>query len=134
VRLRSVIGNGLNYLGVCAGAFFAGHSPYNGLNLTAGVRFPFYAAEDRGIRKTAVAVSTPEGPTLDHYWEDGPQLAGWGEVVAKYPDGTPAVVQGSFGDGWVVLTGVHRRRRRLEARHELHDAGQREPRLRCDAD
>ena len=107
VRLRSAIGNGLNYLGVCAGAFFAGHSPYNGLNLTSGVRFPFYAAEDRGIRKTAVAVSTPEGPTLDHYWEDGPQLAGWGEVVAKYPDGTPAVVQGRFGDGWVVLTGVH---------------------------
>jgi glutamine amidotransferase-like uncharacterized protein len=107
VRLRSAIGNGLNYLGVCAGAFFAGHSPYNGLNLTSGVRFPFYAAEDRRIRKTAVAVSTPEGPTLDHYWEDGPQLAGWGEVVAKYPDGTPAVAQGRFGDGWVVLTGVH---------------------------
>jgi glutamine amidotransferase-like uncharacterized protein len=106
-RLRSAIGNGLNYLGVCAGAFFAGHSPYNGLDLTSGVRFPFYAAEDRGIRKTAVAVSTPDGPTLDHYWEDGPQLAGWGEVVAKYPDGTPAVAQGSFGEGWVILTGVH---------------------------
>jgi glutamine amidotransferase-like uncharacterized protein len=106
VRLRSAIGSGLNYLGVCAGAFFAGHSPYNGLNLTS-VQFRFYAAEDRGIRKTAVAVSTPAGPTLDHYWEDGPQLAGWGDVVAKYPDGTPAVVQGRFGDGWIILTGVH---------------------------
>jgi hypothetical protein len=44
VRLRSAIRDGLNYLGVCAGAFFAGHSPYNGLNLTSGVRFPFIAS------------------------------------------------------------------------------------------
>jgi glutamine amidotransferase-like uncharacterized protein len=107
VRLRSAIGNGLNYLGVCAGAFFAGDSPYNGLNLTSGVRFRFYSAEDRGIRKTAVAISTPDGSPLDHYWEDGPQLTGWGEVAAKYPDGTPAIVQGTFGQGWVILTGTH---------------------------
>jgi glutamine amidotransferase-like uncharacterized protein len=106
-RLRTVIGGGLNYLGICAGAFFAGDSPYNGLNLTSGVRFSFYAAEERGIRKTAVAISTPGGPTLDHYWEDGPQLAGWGAIVAKYPDGTPAVVAGTFGAGSVVLTGTH---------------------------
>jgi glutamine amidotransferase-like uncharacterized protein len=106
-RIRSAIGSGLNYLGVCAGAFLAGHSPYNGLDLTSGVSFPFYAAEARGIRKAAVAVSTPAGPTLDQYWEDGPQLTGWGEVVAKYPDGTPAVVQGTFGGGWVMLTGIH---------------------------
>ena len=42
---RSAVYGGLNYLGMCAGAFFAGTSPYNGLNLTSGVRFPFYAAE-----------------------------------------------------------------------------------------
>jgi hypothetical protein len=106
-RLRSAVGGGLNYLGICAGAFFAGHSPNNGLDLTAGVKFPFYAAEGRGVRKTAVAISMPDGPIVDHYWEDGPELAGWGEVVAKYPDGTPAVVQGRFGSGWVVLTGTH---------------------------
>ena len=106
-RLRSAIGSGLSYLGICGGAFFAGNSPYNGLNLTSNVRFPFYAAEARGIRKAAVAISVPGGPTLDHYWEDGPQLAGWGEVVARYPDGTPAVVEGTFGNGWVILSGVH---------------------------
>jgi Biotin-protein ligase, N terminal len=105
--LRNAIRNGLNYLGICAGAFFAGNSPYNGLNLTSDVRFPFYAAESRGIRKTAVAISTPGGPILDQYWEDGPQLAGWGEAVAKYPDGTSAIAQGTFGEGWVILSGVH---------------------------
>jgi hypothetical protein len=106
-RLREAIGNGLNYLGVCAGAFFAGDSPYNGMNLTSGVRFKFYAASDRGIRKTAVPITVLGSPTIEHYWEDGPQLSGWGTAVAKYPDGTPAVVEGAFGQGWVVLTGTH---------------------------
>ena len=106
-NIRKSVKNGLNYLGICAGAFFAGNSGYNGLNLTSGVRFSFYAAESRGIRKTAVAITGAEGQTLDQYWEDGPQLTGWGEVVGKYPDGTPAIVQGTSGSGWVILTGVH---------------------------
>ena len=107
VNLRNAVEHGLNYLGICAGAFFAGNSPYNGLNLTAGARFRFYAAEAQGIRKTAVAITNAGGETRDQYWEDGPQLTGWGEVVDRYPDGTPAVVEGSFGSGWVILTGVH---------------------------
>lgn len=106
-RLRKAISSGLSYLGICAGAFFAGASPYNGLNLTSGVRFPFYALEDRGIRKAAVTITTADSPPLEVYWEDGPQLTGWGEVVARYPDNTAAVVQGPFGEGWVVLAGVH---------------------------
>lgn len=106
-RLRASVGNGLGYLGICAGAFFAGKSPYNGLDLASGVRFPFYALEDRGIRKAAVTITSAAGPPLDHYWEDGPQLAGWGDVVARYPDGTPAVVQGTYGRGTVILSGVH---------------------------
>jgi hypothetical protein len=105
-NIRNAVRHGLNYAGICAGAFMAGSSPPNAVNLT-GVRFPFYAAEDRGIRKTAVVISTPGESPLDQYWEDGPQLSGWGEVVSRYPDGTPATVQGSFGEGWVVLTGIH---------------------------
>ena len=106
-NIRSAVQNGLNYLGVCAGAFFAGNSPANGLNLTTGVKFGFYSAEDRGIRKTAVPIAVAGATTLEHYWEDGPQLTGWGEVVGKYPDGTPAIVQGTCGSGWVILSGVH---------------------------
>ena len=106
-NIRGAVRSGLNYLGICAGAFFAGNSPYNGLNLTSDVRFEFYAAEGRGIRKTAVAITDAGGQTLDQYWEDGPQLTGWGAVVAKYPDGTPALVEGTCGSGWVILSGVH---------------------------
>jgi glutamine amidotransferase-like uncharacterized protein len=107
-NIRNAVHNGLSYAGICAGAFLAGNSTYyNGFNLTSGVRFGFYAAENQGVRKTAVAVATAGAPTLDQYWEDGPQLAGWGAVVGKYPDGTPAVVEGTFGSGWVILSGVH---------------------------
>jgi hypothetical protein len=106
-RLRNAVSGGLSYLGICAGAFFAGASPYSGLNLTSGVRFPFYALEDQGLRKAAVGITTADAPPLEVYWEDGPQLTGWGAVVARYPDNTPPVVQGSFGEGWAVLTGVH---------------------------
>jgi glutamine amidotransferase-like uncharacterized protein len=105
--IRNAVQHGLNYLGICAGGFFAGNTGYNGLNLTSGVRFGFYAAEARGIRKAAVAIAVAGVPALDQYWEDGPQFTGWGAVVGKYPDGTPAIVQGKFGSGWVILTGVH---------------------------
>ena len=106
-RIRRSIEQGVNYLGICAGAFFAGASAPNGLNLASGTRFRFYAAEEHGIRKTAVTITTADGKALDHYWEDGPQLTGWGEIVSKYPDGTPATVQGKFGQGFVLLVGVH---------------------------
>jgi glutamine amidotransferase-like uncharacterized protein len=106
-KVRTAVQGGLGYLGICAGALIAGQSIYNGLNLTSGVRFRFYAAVNRGIHKAAVPIAGPGAPALDQYWEDGPQLSGWGAVVASYPDGTPAVVEGSSGSGWVVLSGVH---------------------------
>jgi glutamine amidotransferase-like uncharacterized protein len=98
---------GTHYLGVCAGAFFGGFSIYNGVDLTSGVWFNFYAAEDLGIHKEPVLLSFPSSIALDVYWQDGPQLSGWGNVVAKYPDGTPAIVEGGFGKGFVMFTGVH---------------------------
>lgn len=106
-NVRAAVGGGLNYLGICAGAFFAGASPYNGLNLTSGVRFSFHAMEAQGIRKAAVDIAIAGSSPQAHYWEDGPQLTGWGAVVATFPDGTPAIVQGSYRDGWVILTGIH---------------------------
>jgi glutamine amidotransferase-like uncharacterized protein len=106
--IRSAVQGGLNYVGICAGVFLAGYSSfYKNLNLTSGVHFKFYSAEARGQRKAALAIASPGTATLDQYWEDGPELTGWGTVVGKYPDGTPAVVEGAFGSGFVVLSGVH---------------------------
>ena len=104
---NAVTKDGLHYLGICAGGFFGGYSIYNGLNLTSGVWFNFYADHAKGIDKEAVEVSSPVSGPLDQYWQDGPQLSGWGNVVGKYPNGTPAIVEGKSGNGWVILTGVH---------------------------
>jgi glutamine amidotransferase-like uncharacterized protein len=108
-NVQDAVKRGLNYLGICAGGFLAGSfpPPYNSFNLTSGVKFGFYSVEKNGTRKAAVSITTAEGPALDQYWEDGPQFTGWGEVVGKYPDGTPAIVEGFVGQGWVVLSGVH---------------------------
>jgi glutamine amidotransferase-like uncharacterized protein len=108
-NVRNAVNGGLSYFGICAGGFLAGHfpAPYMSFNLSSGVQFGFYSAESAGVRKAAVRITTAEGPALDQYWEDGPQFTGWGQVAAKYPDGTPAIVEGPFGDGWVILSGVH---------------------------
>jgi glutamine amidotransferase-like uncharacterized protein len=128
--VRNAVKGGMNYLGICAGGFLAGSfpAPYNSFNLSAGVQFPFYFPDKKsqpsgpdnnlygldpkvgpqhGTRKAVVKITTPEGPALDQYWESGPQFTGWGEVVGKYPDGTPAIVEASVGRGWVILSGVH---------------------------
>jgi glutamine amidotransferase-like uncharacterized protein len=108
-NVRNAVNGGMSYLGICAGGFLAGSfpAPYKGFDLTSGVRFGFYSAEQSGIRKAAVRITTAEGPALDQYWEDGPELSGWGEAVARYPDGKPAIAEGFAGNGWVILTGIH---------------------------
>jgi glutamine amidotransferase-like uncharacterized protein len=104
---NAVTNDGLHYLGICAGGFFGGYSIYNGLNLTSGVWFDFYADYNKGIHKEAVEISSPASGALDQYWQDGPQFAGWGSILGKYPDGTPAIVEGTSGKGWVILSGIH---------------------------
>lgn len=106
-NIHNAVQNGLHYLGICAGGFFGGYSIYNGLNLTSGVWFNLYANGGNGTGKTAVEIATDKVGTLDQYWQDGPEFHGWGSVVGKYPDGTPAIVEGMSGNGWVILSGVH---------------------------
>jgi glutamine amidotransferase-like uncharacterized protein len=107
-RVRdSVTKNGVRYLGICAGAILAGHNAgYNSFDIATGVHFPFYAASAQGVRKTMVPV-TMAGRNVEQYWEDGPQLTGWGTTIGTYPDGTPALPEGPAGRGWMLLTGVH---------------------------
>lgn len=106
-RMRNAVHDGVNYLGICAGGILAGKADVNSLNLTSGVKFDFYAIVNGGIHKAVVPITFKDAPMVEHYWEDGPQFTGWGEIVSKYPDGTPAIVEGAFGKGRVVLCGVH---------------------------
>lgn len=103
----AVTAYGLHYLGICAGAFFGASSIYNGVDLTGGVPFVFYQDEFKGIHIEPVEISFPARASLDVYWQDGPQLSGWGQVVATFPDGTPAITEGLSGKGFAIFTGVH---------------------------
>lgn len=106
--LHNAVSAGLNYLGICAGGFFGGFSAYNNFtNLTSGVWFSVYPNNGNGTGKTSVNTYFPNGSTLDVYWQDGPELGGWGNVVAKYPNGQPAITEGYLGTGFVLLSGVH---------------------------
>jgi hypothetical protein len=106
-RIRSAVRRGVNYLGICAGGLLAGKAKCNSLNLTSDVTFDFYGVVNRGIHKAAVPITCVDTPVIEHYWEDGPQFTGWGLAVGTYPDGTPAIVEGALGEGWVILCGVH---------------------------
>ena len=106
-RIRSAVHLGVNYLGICAGGLLAGKAECHCLNLTSGVQFGFYGVVDQNIHKAIVPIDCADKPIIEHYWEDGPQFTNWGQVVGKYPDGTPAIVQDAVGKGWVVLCGVH---------------------------
>ena len=107
-KIRYAVQHGLHYLGICAGAFLAGNSSYyNGFNLTSGITFNFYSAVNTGINKASVTIIGHGNTTLDQYWENGPQLSGWGKSVAMYPDGTPAITDGKCGSGYVLLSGIH---------------------------
>ena len=105
--VRAAVAQGLNYLGICAGGFFGGYSKYNGLDLTSGKWFTLYADYFKGIHKEPVAISFPGGTKLDIYWENGPSLSGWGQVVGKYPNGATAITEGYWGKGFVLMSGVH---------------------------
>jgi glutamine amidotransferase-like uncharacterized protein len=98
-NVRNAVKGGLNDLGICAGAFLAGSfpAPYRNFDLTSDVKFGFYSAEKSGVRKTVVRITTAEGP----------ELLGWGDAIAMYAHGTPAITEGSLGDGWIILTGLH---------------------------
>jgi hypothetical protein len=98
---------GIPYLGVCAGDIMAGALgswTNKAFNLLNGVSFP--NNYDKGII-TGVAISFPKQSTLDITVWDGPVDTGWGNIVGKFPDGTPSIVEGQSGKGFVLLTAVH---------------------------
>jgi glutamine amidotransferase-like uncharacterized protein len=106
-NLRNAVNAGLNYLGICAGGFFSGSSAYhNFTDLTSGVWFNVYNT-GRGIGKQVISISFAGGVKRDIYWQDGPNLNGWGKVVAKYPNGITAVSEDFYGRGFVLLSALH---------------------------
>jgi len=63
--IHAAVQNGVNYLGVCAGAFLAGSlpAPYRSMNLTSGRQFGFYSAVS-STHKAVVPITPDALPTI----------------------------------------------------------------------
>ena len=109
--LREFVRNGGNYLGICAGAFFADTTVDNGntipgLGLLPGVTYDLLPNPTPTVMPVAW-----ENETHNFYFQGGPGFrinqGAQVEVFARYQDGTPAAVQFNYGKGKVILVGPH---------------------------
>lgn len=107
INVRGAVGNGVSYLGICAGGLLAGKPACNCFDLAHGTRFEFYNLVIDSVHKAPVWIDIKGVGRQHHYWEDGPTFVGWGEATATYPDQSPAVTRGSFEKGLVTLCGFH---------------------------
>ena len=106
-NVHNAVSAGLNYLGMCAGAFTGSSSSwYNYFSFTSGRWFNVYNTGS-GTGKRAMSISFPGGVKRDIYWQDGPNLNGWGKIVGKYPNGAPAITEGYWGKGFILFSAVH---------------------------
>jgi glutamine amidotransferase-like uncharacterized protein len=106
---------GVSYVGFCAGSFIAqapapaaGQDVSYGLGVVAGPVLDYYYLENQGTDIAMTLESFPDGSTADILWYGGPVTPNVaGGVIAKYPDGNPAMTQLWSGNGLVILSGPH---------------------------
>ncbi|MGK5088487.1 BPL-N domain-containing protein [Bdellovibrionota bacterium FG-2] len=95
---------GVSFIGFCAGAFI-GVSP---LGLISHSILDYYFLENQGVSSAMVLTAWADGSTHDLVWYGGPVTPdGAGAVIAKYPDGNPAISQIWGKRGLVILSGPH---------------------------
>lgn len=110
-RIRKAVREeGLNYLGFCAGAW-AVISPEKdayGFRLLEGDYLQQTPYFKKGLEFSLAKAEFPDGRRRDLLWFGGPITPDIpGGVVARYPDGKPAISQMYAGRGFVVISGLH---------------------------
>ncbi|MCM2277325.1 MAG: hypothetical protein NDJ89_04560 [Oligoflexia bacterium] len=117
VRL-AVVERGVGYVGFCAGAFVAvgptppaGGAPEYGFSIIPAPKLLdyFYPFKD-GNDDTAASlpIKLADGTERSLMFWGGPALPEIsGGVIARYDDGTPAMIQTRSGAGFITLTGPH---------------------------
>jgi glutamine amidotransferase-like uncharacterized protein len=113
-RLRQAVQDrGVSYVGFCAGAFIAqapapapGKDVSYGLGVVDGPVLDYYYLENQGTDVAMTLYKFADGTTADILWYGGPVTPNTG-VVARYPDGNPAISEMWSGKGFVILAGGH---------------------------
>lgn len=116
-RLRAAVQErGVSYIGFCAGAFIAvapapapGRDVSYGLGIVPGEVLEYYYLEYQINPDIAMTLATfADGSTHDLLWYGGPVTPNTpGGVIAKYPNGDPAISQTFSGKGFVIISGPH---------------------------
>jgi glutamine amidotransferase-like uncharacterized protein len=112
---EAVQSRGVNYIGFCAGSFIAqapapapGQDVSYGLGIVNGPVLDYYYLENQGTDIAMTLLTFAGGATQDILWYGGPVTPNIsGGVIAKYPDGNPAITELWSGNGFVILSGVH---------------------------
>jgi len=113
VRLRNAVReDGLNYLGLCAGAWLVmepnERDDLYGFQFIEGPWLHRPSLHDGKTTFKLTVARFPGGVTRRLLWFGGPITPEIpGGVVARYEDGTPAVTQMKVGKGFVVISGLH---------------------------
>jgi glutamine amidotransferase-like uncharacterized protein len=104
---------GVGYVGFCAGAYIgvapapaAGQDVSYGLGIVDGPLLGDYYLTTQGVDYQMTLEEFPDGTQEDLLWYGGPVTPSQG-IIAKYPDGEPAISQTWSGRGFVVLSGPH---------------------------
>ena len=106
---------GVSYVGFCAGAFIAvapkpaaGKDVSYGLGIVPGSELEYYYLENQGVPMAMTKNTFADGTSRDVLWYGGPMTPNTpGTVVAKYPDGSPAISEMWSGNGFVMISGPH---------------------------
>lgn len=128
-KIRHFVKQGGAYLGICAGAYYGcaeldfiglGYSVKGSreLSLFDGIakgslpKFTNGKLYDEGIEsKAMVEITLAEGEKTTFYYHGGccfePTPKAVYRPLAYYPDGSLAMIEGNFGRGYYLLSGVH---------------------------
>lgn len=126
--IRDFVANGGIYVGICAGAYYGcSELNFKGKNYTVnGARelaffdglaigsLPHLTAghyyDETLASKAIVSLYWNDGSVMQCYYHGGCQFvsnSGIHQILARYSDGSAAVICGEFGRGYYLLSGVH---------------------------
>jgi len=116
IRVRQAVRDGgVSFLGICAGAYAAvgidtrsNTTAYYGFGVAQGDYLKRWYPPNASLIAAVPVVSFADGTRRNLMWYDGPYTPEWsGGVVARYPDGKPAISQTWTGKGFVIVSGPH---------------------------
>lgn len=117
IRVKQAVRDGgVSFLGICAGAFAAvgidtlsNTTAYYGFAVAQGNYLKtWYPGGNTSLIAAVPVISFADGTRRNIIWYGGPYTPEWTKgVVARYPDGKPAISQTWTGNGFVIVSGPH---------------------------